>query len=392
MTAMPFEHEIVRNSRLDTLYSHAFKVGEEGEGRFFNVVTLEDGSQQVDVNLHSRIRITLVFIKKRNDIDSVQITKFRYNKRLGWRPDQEESIKLSPVTLAKLIAIMRCLAELDLAGIHHRRIRLADDALPDIDTETKKKIRTLLSKREGPALIEELLKSEIVSTKDLVNVGYRKAQLQLFRKLLDEPAYMEIYKAQIGVIQKGSEPGWQGFFERNAWIFGYGLTYIWCNNLPDSKLEQVVSGADFGAYGKRTDALLRTSAAISQFVLVEIKTPDTPLMTNSPRPGVWSPSGKLMDAVAQIQNTVSRFKQRYYEKAELKTDAGDPIGTDVYNVSPKSFLLIGDLNEFRSTSGVNVEKFSSFQLLRSGLRDPEVLTFDELYARAAAILETAEGR
>jgi hypothetical protein len=386
----PTEGEIILNSKLDTLYTHPFHIGTTGEGRYFNVVTLDDGSEKVELELTPRIRVSVVFIKEKKAVTGVHIAKFRFNKRLGWREDKTEQIRLTPISFGKVVGLLRFLTEIDLGGIHERRIKLADDELPEIDSSTKTKIRTLLSRRDGAAMIEELLRSNILSHRDIVNSGYRKAQLRTFEQLLREPGFKEEYRREQGIVKEGAETLWQRFFERNPWIFGYGLHYIWCSNLPDAKLEQVVSGFDFGKEGKRVDALLHTSATVRQFVLAEIKTPETLLLGKSPRPGVWSPTADLLDGVAQIQKTVSRFKQQYFERVQLAGPEGDPIGTEVFNVSPRSFLLVGNLDQFRSSGGVNWDKYSSFQLFRTSVRDPEIITFDELYARATAIVGHGE--
>lgn len=386
----PSEAEIVFNSRLETLYTHPFRVATEGEGRFLSVIILEDGSQEVLMELTSRIRVQLIFLKKQNDVADVRISKYRYNKRLGWRADKEEHIKLNSLSLNRIATLLSFLSGLDLASIDERRIRLGEDTLPEIDEETKLKLRTLFSRTDGTAMIEELLRSNIISSKDLVNIGYRKAQLAIFERLLHEEGFVDQYKSDENVHSAGTESAWQHFFEKNPWVFGYGLNYVWCDNLPDSALEQYVAGFDFNADGKRVDGLLHTAAHLSHFVLVEIKTPKASLTSRQPRPGVWSISSDLLEGVAQIQKTVSRFKQQYFEKAQLKDDDGNPLNIDVFNYSPRSYLLIGSLDEFQTERGVNSDKYSSFQLFRNALRDPEIITFDELYARAEAIVKHSD--
>ena len=83
------------------------------------------------------------------------------------------------------------------------------------------------------------------------------------------------------------------------------------------------------------------------------------------------PTGALVDGIAQIQKTVSRFKQRYFEKAELTTTGGAPLGIDIFNFARRSLLIIGRLDQFKTETGVNKEKYSSFELFRRALRDPE---------------------
>ena len=71
------------------------------------------------------------------------------------------------------------------------------------------------------------------------------------------------------------------------------------------------------------------------------------------------------------------------------TDAdGFATGESLYLIKPKSFLLIGSFNEFKNDKG-NIpteEKFISFELFRRSLTDLEIITFDELYERAVAVV------
>ena len=49
--------------------------------------------------------------------------------------------------------------------------------------------------------------------------------------------------------------------------------------------------------------------------------------------------------------------------------------------------MAGRLSEFQAEHGVNAEKYSSFEVFRSSLTSPEIITFDELYERAAFIVD-----
>jgi len=50
-------------------------------------------------------------------------------------------------------------------------------------------------------------------------------------------------------------------------------------------------------------------------------------------------------------------------------------------------LLAGDLQQFQTNKGLNGEKVESFELFRKAHPDIEVITFDELLARARFIVE-----
>jgi hypothetical protein len=61
---------------------------------------------------------------------------------------------------------------------------------------------------------------------------------------------------------------------------------------------------------------------------------------------------------------------------------GFETGEHTYLVRPRSFLIVGSLAQLRSERGVHVAKLRSFELYRRNLYEPEVVTFDELLARA----------
>ena len=77
-------------------------------------------------------------------------------------------------------------------------------------------------------------------------------------------------------------------------------------------------------------------------------------------------------------------------KTEIKDEFGSLTGEQLYLYSPKSFLLIGSLQEFMEENGINEDKFSSFELFRRNIINPEIITFDELYERAKNIVNNPQ--
>jgi len=64
-------------------------------------------------------------------------------------------------------------------------------------------------------------------------------------------------------------------------------------------------------------------------------------------------------------------------------DGADVSGDFSYLVEPRCLVIAGSLAELQSEAGGDhVEKIRSFELYRRGLVEPEVVTFDELLARA----------
>ncbi|TPJ64471.1 Shedu immune nuclease family protein [Mesorhizobium sp. B2-6-1] len=250
-------------------------------------------------------------------------------------------------------------------------------------TFDKKQIAKVLL--EDPALLNAVLETD-VQAQDIFGLARRKRELAHFRKMLDDPGLRAAEAEKHG----GPELAWQAFFERNTWIFGYGLSYVALASLHGRALRAKVAGYNITGRGKEVDGLMKTVAAINSLCFVEIKTSETDLV-RAYRPGVSAPSAELAGAVSQIQVTVQRALEELtevYRPAHPET--GDPTGETLFQFQPRSFLIIGNLGEFQASNGTNKDKFRSFELFRRSLRWPEVMTFDEVYARAKFIVDDAE--
>ena len=238
--------------------------------------------------------------------------------------------------------------------------------------------------QKNPELFTSIIQSQM-TTKDVVAFGYRKKQLDVFDTLLNDG---EFFEQAVRVKNCGKEAIWQHFFEKNPWIFGYGLGYVFLSGLDDKKLEQVVQGHSLIQHGKRIDAVMKTKGIISNLCFVEIKTHVTKLLEDRPyRPGCYAPSKELAGAIAQVQGSVDYEVRNLKNKLVLYDDYGNTTGEMIYNYQAKSFLVIGSLNEFVGEHGINEDKLRSFELLRKNTTSPEIITFDELYERARFIVE-----
>lgn len=261
------------------------------------------------------------------------------------------------------------------------KVNISDEELRKIALTTHQAKSFLTENQE---LFAEVLKSE-VTTEDLVAVGFRKKQLSVYSNLLHDQSYFDDLKNR---KKCSNEALWQKYFEKNPWVFGYGLGYIFLSSLDDRKLEQVVQGHSIDSHGKRVDALMKTKGIISNLCFVEIKTHTTALLEAKPyRSGCWAPSKELAGAIAQVQGTVASAVENLSSRINPSDSEGNPTGEEIYNYQPKSYLVIGSMGEFVSEHGVNKDKLRSFELLRKNTCNPEIITFDELYERAKFIVQ-----
>jgi Domain of unknown function (DUF4263) len=177
---------------------------------------------------------------------------------------------------------------------------------------------------------------------------------------------------------KRGEDWWQIFFEKNTWIFGYGLKY---QILKSVQSQPRYGGINLAGKGlEKGDFLKRTEAEVRFTVLVEIKRPDSSLLGNKPyRSGAWQLGEDLVGGVSQLQTNCRRWELSG-SQAEQNREA--LLQKRIYTVQPKGILVIGITNQLN-----DIDKRNTFELFRRNVINPEVLTFDELYERAKFIVE-----
>lgn len=221
--------------------------------------------------------------------------------------------------------------------------RLSDEDIKHIEL-TDAQANSFFEK--NPELFTSIVQSQMTK-QDIIAFGYRKKQLECFEKMLNDPNYFEWVEKEKKLKK---EAVWQRFFEANPWIFGYGLGYIFLSGLDDKKLEQVVQGYSLNSHGKRIDAVMKTKGIISNLCFVEIKTHMTKLLEDTPyRPGCYAPTKELAGAIAQVQGSTADAVKSLAEKIAISDSLGNPTGETLYNYQAKSFLVIGNLNEFTVT-------------------------------------------
>lgn len=337
------------------------------KGKFITLVDL-------DITTRSRLALKAFYADEKEDVTSFELIKITKLGE-GWR--ESENLRINGISLDKIREFLQLISALNLKDAKKTRISIDKD----IDAAS---LQVILGTNKGKELLKHIADNPSLS-EDIFALAHKKAQLEVFRKLLFEfKGYKNQYITDHELSQTGEENIWQHFFESNPWIFGHGLDYKFLDKEND-KLESATSGATHSENGKRIDALMKTKARISQYVLIEIKKPTSALLQNdSHRSGCWAASRDVTEAVSQVQKTVFDFTQREKFKVQIKDDSGTATGEEIYKISPKSYLVIGNLEEVKS----NDDKFTCFELFRNSLTCPEILTYDELYERAKCIVHT----
>src|SRR5699024_1004312 len=233
--------------------------------------------------------------------------------------------------------------------------------------------------QRNPGQLRALIEDD-ASADDLVALARRRDVLARFRLWLEDDAAFDQASEDSG----GPERVWQALFEAEPWILGVGLGSQLLTSWSDNRLEQMVGGQTIKGSGKRIDALLRSNGTIRSMVLAEVKHHRTELVQKTEhRPGCWGPSRELAGGIVQAQQTAFRASEDLSEFVADRALDGSHLPYGTFIVRPRSYLIVGSLDQFvGSEGGLHHDKFRSFELHRRNLYEPEVLTFDEVLARA----------
>ena len=321
------------------------------------------------------VGITIVHQRKnRNsqweDVESINLNTLKGGEWVKLKFGSETTRKIFD-ELTKLYALV------DSTGVQYGvkdfTVGYANEIIK-VSKDRKTVIERLLAENYG----EEVWKELVSSNPDLAT------KLSLARIQTNRSKALGIFKQNLD-SNNNDESFWQDFFSENDWIFGYGLNYQFLHLLQE---QPDYGGRSYTGKGSQKGDYLMNTVADSQFtVLVEIKTPATPLLSytkseprqvKSPRNDVWLLSSDLLGAISQIQvncRTWSIDSQKGENIRQLEND-------NTYTVEPKGILIIGNTKEL----GKNESIVSCFESYRRNTKNPEILTFDELYKRAEFIV------
>lgn len=344
---MTEDAEFIKNYVPDRLY-----VNPSTKGAYTSIAT--EGEvliDEFDVGERFKIAVTAFYSSEKKDFGTYKIHKLQYRKREGWF--LTETISVNGFQLEHIRRLNTVISGLDLRDSTKLRFDLGKIPLTEI-AET-------LNSEEATNLASSLSRSNLLE-RDFFALGEKRKSLEEFRELLNGRA---------------NETSWQDFLERNSWIFGFGLDYVFIDKVG-SKFENITTGATYNSPGKRADGLAMARAAINRFVLIEIKSHSTRLLTESSyRRGVWGLSSEVSNGVTQAQKTLFEFTTQN-RKVDLKDHDGYSTREHSYSIQPKSILIVGSLAQIKD----NDDQVTCFELFRRNLQNPEIITFDELYYRA----------
>lgn len=326
------------------------------------------------VDLHSsgagRVQVKARIVKERGRVSQIRFERIEVLK--GREPELKSILNFDEEASRRLIEMCLTIRGIDPAG--DQTLKFDDDFLAALLEDPRS--LTAVYERD-PNRFREVIEND-VNSEDVVALASKRRALEEFRQMLS-PADGAVH----------SEGEWQAFFERNSWILGVGLSSHLFTSWDAKKLERHVAGSSVAAVGKRVDALLTTSGAIRALVLAEIKLPSHDLVDQKYRSGTYSISSELAGGVAQAHVTAERAREDIGTLLKGKDADGFLTGEETRLVQPRSYLVIGRLESLTRGGNVHEDMFRSFEMFRRNIHSPEILTYDEVFARAEWALAAA---
>lgn len=355
----------------------------EEEQQCFAVSEKENTTLYITSGGKQKIQATLLETGKEKQVPVLYVS--RINVKTGKIASSgEQQMCLYPEVLEKLYNFIGKIKSVDYSNSNSFKITEKDfknlDNNPVVNSDSYFKDFI----RESPKaseILENLIDEGLITSKDIVNTSFRKKGLQIFKKLIDNTNYWETYADENKISKSKEEKVWQYFFEKNEWIFGYGLDYRF-----KTILQHEAHVSDIELDGSNTviaDYLLGDKRFTT---FIEMKKPSTELFGKTKnRSNSWKLSNDVIESVSQIleQKASGLIK---LDKQQFNSD-GDIITQKAYD--SKVILLIGhwkQLEESKNDLEREIKK-KTFELFRTDSRNIEILTYDELFERAKFIVE-----
>ena len=174
--------------------------------------------------------------------------------------------------------------------------------------------------------------------------------------------------------ENSTEDFWQNLFVDNpiilSQIFAFPVIFI--------KEKAYVGGKNLSNTGGNLVDFLFKNNLTKNTALVEIKTPKTKIIGNSYR-SLYSISDQITGAIIQISNYKDSLTKEYRNLVENMEE-------EIKAFNPQCMVIAGNAQ----VELISKEQIKSFELFRSGLKDVQLITYDELFHKIEILIELIE--
>lgn len=177
--------------------------------------------------------------------------------------------------------------------------------------------------------------------------------------------------------ENSSEAFWQELLEKNSLI----LSQVFSIPVVILCSQAYVGGKGINNTGGSLLDFILVNKLTRNTILIEIKTPVTKILQGQYRKGVYTVSSELSGAVSQVLNSRNLLLKDYHK---LVNESEEHF--EVFN--PTCMVLVGHGTKELS----NQKQRSAFEGYRSMLKDIQIVTYDEIFAKIQILVDLLENK
>ena len=220
---------------------------------------------------------------------------------------------------------------------------------------------TVMAKVEDVvSIFEKLNVDDLQKLNAVIGLGNLKNVLEVWKNNMDND----------------SEEFWQGVLAQNSFLFAQIFSF------PVIILENkaYVGGKGISNKGGNVIDFLCANNLTKNVVLIEIKTPVTRLLGTRYRGDIYNTSNELSGSVIQVTNYKNSLMQNYMMLADSEEERFEAF-------DPRCIVIIGNID----SELADRKQRKSLELFRMGLKDVQVITYDELFGKVEFLVGLLEG-
>ena len=280
-------------------------------------------------------------------------------RQLGalWRFHRKQGLPRGRVQLVRIGEHLAKLLELSEHDLDTFLSENTTDAM-----ETLRRVLGWVARNPTAAERLTLIEAQLPELNALVGLANLRAVLQIWKDNVDND----------------NEEFWQGIFSKHAYV----LSQLFAHPIAIIKGKAYVGGKLLdNRHGNIVDFLGRVPSTGSA-VLIEIKTPRTPLLAPAYRDDVYPPSGHVAGGVAQVLH----YRESLLKELSHLTQGRHALLT---SAEPRCVVIVGNAECELSDD----YRKGSFERYRERQYGVTIVTYDEVFGRVAefiALLQRAE--
>lgn len=318
-----------------------------------------------------KTQVTALITQDHKHVKRLSFQTFKSRSEGWYQGFEKEEFTFRPDEFRRLLDFLSQVEFIDLVNQENFQID---------DISTKAGPKTLIDASDR-GIIERVRSLTEGQRDDFLRAMQNTLSTDEINVLLGRKQGLDEYERQFEV-GAWSEADWQDFFEREQWVFGYGLDY---RIMRQFDREMKVGGG--GTDNKNQPVIDYLMSFTDYTVLVEIKKPSTQIFKQRRRgrAGTWEFSPDFMNAVSQIVEQKAEWLS-FSQTGEHYNKAGtEKLSARTRNA--RSILVIGSKDEFASCGNPRDATVmgDTFELFRRECRSIDIITYDELLERARFI-------